>query len=210
MEGKPSLTIGGSPLPIRNTFKKNYYYGMQLGLGGAVEAKTMGKTKETNGTRVWRPLGHQKPSRKPKKPKKPESQDQWWAKTLEKTKKNKKKTKFQDQWFWIQIPEPLVLKFLFFCFFLFSLWFLLTFGLVVWVSLFFGFLDGFWRPSGLHTRVPLVSLVFSMVFDMRVTGCTWKPHAENCVSPQRNNTFKWNVVFGLGDTLVLKSGVSPQ
>ena len=39
-------------------------------------SKTIEKTKETKGTRVCRPLGRQKPSRKPKKPKKPKRQDQ--------------------------------------------------------------------------------------------------------------------------------------
>jgi hypothetical protein len=41
-----------------------------------ISPKTIEKTKETKGTRVCRPLGRQKPSRKPKKTKKPKRQDQ--------------------------------------------------------------------------------------------------------------------------------------
>ena len=96
MEGKPSFTIEGNPLLIRSTFKKNYYYGMQLGLGGAVEAKTIGKTKETNGTRVWRPLGHQKPSRKPKKQRNQNDKTNGEQKPSRKPNKPKQ-TKFHDQ-----------------------------------------------------------------------------------------------------------------
>ena len=131
MQGKPSLTIEGNrrkSLTNKERIQENPLLWDAAWLGGRcgispgspqdlarISPKTMEKTKETKGTRVCRPLGRQKPSRKPKKQRNQNDKTKGEQKPSRKPKKQKQ-PKFQNQWFWNLNPEPLVLKFVVFVF----------------------------------------------------------------------------------------------